>query len=498
MEAVFNISIPEAIATISTLKDDPKHRSKLGEVEIIERATERIIAMHLCDDIMKRNNAPKPNSIEFNTALIKEMTRIGRPALQYLIESDLNKEMNTKLSIGIVTLFSLSIIKPKWLEWVRQHEDTMFAASLAFVPDSELERRFLTYMKNPKGSGGYLKLATREEILKYPDHLNPTEKYIKVHFAAITDKLSKLIIADCVVDNGFFYLEYNAYLRDIVTHIVQLELKVVWHAYNIDNINALVSLFTPGIIEKIEIILYDKHQQRIAAEEVYDYPIKLPELPQMAEKYFPPCMTTMMMRFTQDRQLKHDARKQLTLFLKDIGLKKTEILDLYNKIYDGHPKRLEVCNYMKHLVGLSGSYSTYDGYNCKQIQEYNPPLDYEQCHGCYFKIQSERQMKFDFTKQSFTPENIQTIFDLRKKSGPSAACAEHLRLRHNLGKLPREIFKPTDYYNMARCGLGSSDVDIEDLVRLDPGIVQAINEEDWDVELFEEEVNQIEKKSKQV
>lgn len=208
MEAFFNIDIPEAFAVISGIRDCCTDGSTTGEDVIIEHTTDRIIAMHLCDDILKRHDAPKPYSVEFNAALIKEMASIGKPALQYLVASELNEDMKTKLSIGIVTLLSLSILNSKWLDWVMQHEDTMFAAALALVPDIELERRLDTYMKNPKGSGKYLQFATSEEILKYPGYLNENVKYVKVHFASFTDKLCQINIDDFVVDNVSTQLKY--------------------------------------------------------------------------------------------------------------------------------------------------------------------------------------------------------------------------------------------------------------------------------------------------
>lgn len=273
-------------------------------------------------------------------------------------------------------------------------------------------------------------------------------------------------------------------------------MKLVWHKYSVDANKKLAPLFPPGVISKLEIALYETNHARKQAEEVYNYPMELPELPQMAEKYFPPCMTTMLSRFTRDCELKHEARKQLTLFLKDIGLKKDDILMIYQKNYSGNPKQYEVINYMKHLLGLSGSFKNYKSYNCKQIQDYPPAIGYEHCHGCYFKTQSERQVKYDMTRQGFAPENIQTVCDLRKNNQYTAACAEHLRQRYQLGASPRHLGKPNDYYNIARCGRGNTDVDIEDLVRLDPDLLQAINEEDWTVDPFEDEVNQILKKRK--
>jgi len=97
--------------------------------------------------------------------------------------------------------------------------------------------------------------------------------------------------------------------------------------------------------------------------------------------YFPPCMVHLYQTLRLRHRLTHDARRQLTLFLKDIGMPIEEALDFWRNEYSQpssecgsgctHSWQKDARRYhysIRHMYGLEGGRYTYTVPSCRSIQ----------------------------------------------------------------------------------------------------------------------------------
>jgi len=97
--------------------------------------------------------------------------------------------------------------------------------------------------------------------------------------------------------------------------------------------------------------------------------------------YFPPCMVHLYQTLRLRHRLTHEARRQLTLFLKDVGMPIEEALDFWRNEYSQpnsecgsgctHSWQKDARRYhysIRHMYGLEGGRYTYMVPSCRSIQ----------------------------------------------------------------------------------------------------------------------------------
>lgn len=97
--------------------------------------------------------------------------------------------------------------------------------------------------------------------------------------------------------------------------------------------------------------------------------------------YFPPCMAHLYQTLRLRHRLTHEARRQLTLFLKDVGMPIEEALDFWRNEYSQpssecgsgctHSWQKDARRYqysIRHMYGLEGGRYTYTVPSCRSIQ----------------------------------------------------------------------------------------------------------------------------------
>ncbi|EME31418.1 DNA primase large subunit [Galdieria sulphuraria] len=115
--------------------------------------------------------------------------------------------------------------------------------------------------------------------------------------------------------------------------------------------------------------------------------IHLEDLPQ-AMFHMPLCMFRLMKRLEQNHHLKHGARLQLGLFLKDCGLSMDESLHFWKTEFskggissDKFDK--EYAYAIRHHYGREGKRASYTPFSCMKIIQQRPSAHEE--HGCPFR-----------------------------------------------------------------------------------------------------------------
>lgn len=108
----------------------------------------------------------------------------------------------------------------------------------------------------------------------------------------------------------------------------------------------------------------------------------------VARKHFSPCMLSLYIRLKETHHLKHFGRRQLTLFLKGIGLPLDEALIFWRRAYgpsmtdDKFAKEYKYN--IRHSYGQEGGRKNYTPLSCQQILTQNQPGP-QDTHGCPFR-----------------------------------------------------------------------------------------------------------------
>lgn len=97
--------------------------------------------------------------------------------------------------------------------------------------------------------------------------------------------------------------------------------------------------------------------------------------------YFPPCMAHLYRKLRSRHRLTHEARRQLTLFLKGVGMPVEEALNFWRTEYSQpiskcgsgctHSWQKDARRYgysIRHMYGLEGGRYTYVVSSCRVIQ----------------------------------------------------------------------------------------------------------------------------------
>lgn len=129
--------------------------------------------------------------------------------------------------------------------------------------------------------------------------------------------------------------------------------------------------------------LYNQH---IAINVEFNENITEPELDQLSELHFPPCMRNIHSHFREKHHMRYFMRMQYGLFTKTIGLPYTETHQFwkseFTKLISEEEFDKKYSYLIKHQHGMVGRCIEYNSYNCETIVEQSPSgLDN---HGCPF------------------------------------------------------------------------------------------------------------------
>lgn len=118
---------------------------------------------------------------------------------------------------------------------------------------------------------------------------------------------------------------------------------------------------------------------------------------ELAKTSFPPCMRQIHSRLRMEHHLRHFARRQYGLFLKDAGMSLESSLSFFRSEFT---KKIDVDKFNKeyaynirHHYGKEGSHREGTAFNCVRIIMNNPPAA-QDCHGKFRFIFKQQYVFF--------------------------------------------------------------------------------------------------------
>lgn len=166
---------------------------------------------------------------------------------------------------------------------------------------------------------------------------------------------------------------------------------------------------------------------------------------------FPPCMVNTYSMLHEQHHLKYEARKQLILFLKNIGLSNEDMINLIKDHSEQimsfeEYKRKKYEYFIRHLYGLEGSNIQYKCDNCASI--ISNKFEFGSSYGCPLtQVNSTEPYLLDCD----TNETNEVLSQI-KLGSPRRACALLLNIRVgefqqiSIENSMKEISNPIQYY----------------------------------------------------
>jgi len=156
------------------------------------------------------------------------------------------------------------------------------------------------------------------------------------------------------------------------------------------------------------------------------------QLPALAERSFPLCMSNLFGALRSEHHLRHGGRMQLGLFLKGIGLSLADALAFWKSSFARRtpPEKFdkEYAYNIRHNYGKEGKRTTYTPYGCIKIIQSTPgPGDH---HGCPFRHFDEAHLRVKLRGHKCTTQQVDEIMSLVKGHHYQIACQRLYQYTH--------------------------------------------------------------------
>lgn len=173
----------------------------------------------------------------------------------------------------------------------------------------------------------------------------------------------------------------------------------------------------------------------------------------LKEQSFPPCMSHVHNSLVQNHHLKHFARLQYALFLKSLGFRLQETMELFRQQFSHRMTDARFDSkygyFFRYIYGTVGKKRSLSCYSCKKIID-SISTGPQDCHGCPFKQFSSDKL-IGFLSQQKLPEN--GITSIISKSGEReyrSACTTFFHLKNPNSDLKEIIYHPTQFFQASR------------------------------------------------
>ena len=163
----------------------------------------------------------------------------------------------------------------------------------------------------------------------------------------------------------------------------------------------------------------------------------LQELPMLARRSMPLCMSNMYSKLTETHHLKHKARNQLGLFLKGIGLTVEESYQVWRGNFTKDPAmtaekwQKDYAYGIRYNYGLEGKRTNWSPHSCMRIISEtgtNPAAG--EHHGCPFKTFDEPQLRAQLQQLGVGNADMNFIFEKAKNQHFQVACGKYFEAKH--------------------------------------------------------------------
>uniref|UniRef100_A0A7S3C2H3 DNA primase large subunit C-terminal domain-containing protein n=1 Tax=Haptolina ericina TaxID=156174 RepID=A0A7S3C2H3_9EUKA len=163
--------------------------------------------------------------------------------------------------------------------------------------------------------------------------------------------------------------------------------------------------------------------------------VSLAELPMLAKRSMPLCMSNMHSKLVETSHLKHNARNQLGLFLKGIGLTVEESMAFwrseFTKKMPADKWQKEYAYGIRYNYGLEGKRTDWTPHSCmKVISTPGANASAGEHHGCPFKNFDETQMRATLQQMSVPTADVTYILEKVRGQHYQIACGKYFEAKH--------------------------------------------------------------------
>jgi len=439
-------------ATLSMYNDAPQEEITLDQFE--RAGVDRLQALKQLESLrLKKGALLSKNAVANDTT--------GDPVAQILTKFNLDNAAWDNLSHFVLRL---AYCKTEELRrWLLQQESALFKYrfdtekddtistflrdnDLAYDPLSfdELEADVLT---DPSAREDEQKTAKLRDLLRAVPFADlQSSVYYKVPFEDATDLLR---------DRKVFLLEGFAYVsRHHLSAIIGARFRQHLSLHLSQTCRATAQMRQDVRIVPLVNMLGKQYITPSYTATKVEGAVTKEQLPALAERSFPLCMSHTYTMLKKENHLKHGARMQFGLFLKGIGLSLQDALAFWKQSFARRtpPEKFdkEYAYNIRHNYGKEGKRTTYTPYGCMKIIMSAPSADDH--HGCPFKLFDEARLRVTMRDKRFTPQQAEDILALVKGSHFQIACQRYYAYSHNgtmadqVGSHPNVYFDASEQY----------------------------------------------------
>ncbi|KAH0554444.1 DNA primase large subunit-like [Cotesia glomerata] len=285
----------------------------------------------------------------------------------------------------------------------------------------------------------------------------------------LREELSCSISKSFVVDNVDFYkVPFTKVLDLVKTRKVYLK-KGVAYTPQFELSSLVVSQYKRHLTKAVEIASQCFYELQ-GDERIFKYLKNLPNyfpehdrtiwsntetpvdaLDELSKTSYPLCMRTLHEALKSNYHLKNSGRVQYGLFLKGIGVKMDEALQMwrteFTKKIDADKFDKEYAYTIKFIYGKVGSQKNYTPMGCSKI--ISNIAGTGEYHGCPYRLMDSGTLKKKLTSYGLLATDVSEIVSLAEEHHYQLACAKCFEVTH---KIPPEhpVMHPNAYYSDSR------------------------------------------------
>jgi len=161
------------------------------------------------------------------------------------------------------------------------------------------------------------------------------------------------------------------------------------------------------------------------------------DLPMLAKRSMPLCMSNMHTKLVETHHLKHKARNQFGLFLKGIGLTVEESYQVWRSNFTKDPAmnaekwQKEYAYGIRYNYGLEGKRTNWTPHSCQRIiMEPGTNAASGEHHGCPFKTFDEVQLRAQLQQMGVAGTEANFILDKARGQHYQVACGKYFEAKH--------------------------------------------------------------------
>ncbi|XP_014605631.1 PREDICTED: DNA primase large subunit-like [Polistes canadensis] len=453
-------------------KSYPIGNYHLSEIKLM--CLQRIDVLLLVEKIC-RETGPKRKARQCKAILLSELDKINYDSFFNIINGPSKLKINEKItSLRIqdnVSHFVLKIIcSIKHRRWFIVQETRLFLWRLLTLTDEEIKTFFIINNIKTYSISEQDKIDLQEFI--EISNLNKNIRFYKVPFQAVIDLVA----------------HRKVFIRSGMAFVPEKELAGLCFCYFKENLLAGYKTIIPDakdaeVVEVVEVtedaevikIVDDPEIMNLQLHDISDtinnyldmrrkHAMQVHhgpsgnQLDSLLSSVYPLCMRLIHENFRKDHHLKHEARLQYILFLKDIGVSLKDAMHLWKEEFT---KKISIKKFekeygyrLKYLYGENNTQKQYSCHSCDKIM--NSDVKTIGCYGCPFKTLTSVALREKLTEYQFEVLDIEDIIILSSSEHYQKACIKYCKATSN--NFRNEIFySPAEYFRYTFNGYNSND-----------------------------------------